>query len=77
LTDETPIISDKHICQKLRILTTTCLGVLHEDLAFRKSYLSWVPHSMTENHALCPVAFPEELLQVVRQAKETSLEHIY
>jgi hypothetical protein len=33
-------------------------------------------HSMNENETQCRVRFSEELLQVVRQAKETKIEHL-
>jgi hypothetical protein len=39
LIDESPFLSSKRICQKLRIPKTTCLRVLHEELGFRKCYL--------------------------------------
>jgi hypothetical protein len=62
--------------QRLRIPKTSCLRVLHEDLGFSKSYLRWVPHSMTGNEAQCQITFSEELLEVVRHAKETNFEHL-
>jgi hypothetical protein len=46
------------------------------DLGFRKCHLGWVPYSMTQNQAQCRVTFSEELLQVVRRAKETNFEHL-
>jgi hypothetical protein len=72
LTDETSFISFKRTCQTLRIPKTTCLRVSHEDLGFRKCYLRWFPHSMRENEAQCWFTFSEELVQVVRHAKETT-----
>jgi hypothetical protein len=76
LIDECPFISCKRMCQKLRIPKTTCLRGLHEDLGFRKCYLRWVPDSTTGNEAQCRVTFSEELLEVVRHAKETYFEHL-
>jgi hypothetical protein len=64
------------MCQKLRIPKTACQRLLHEDLGFRKSYFWSVPHLMRENEAQCRIAFSEELMQVVRDAKETNLEHL-
>jgi hypothetical protein len=49
MIDETPFISCKRMCQKLRIPKTTYLCVLQEDLWFRKCYLRWVPHSIASN----------------------------
>jgi hypothetical protein len=63
LVDQTFFISCKCMCQKLRIAKTTCLRVLYEDLGFRKSYLRWIPHSMTENEALCRATFSQELFR--------------
>jgi hypothetical protein len=77
LIDEAPFISCERMCQKLRIPKTTCVPVLHEDLGFRKRYLRWVPHSITENEAQRRVTFFEELFQVVRHAKETNFEHLF
>jgi hypothetical protein len=76
LTDETPFTACKRMCQKLRIPKTVCLCVLHDDLGFRKCYLRWVAHSMTETETQCRVAFSEELLQVVRHAKKINFEHL-
>jgi hypothetical protein len=50
--------------------------VLHEDLGFRKCYLRWVPHLMMENEASCRFTFSEDLLQVMRHAKETNFKHL-
>jgi hypothetical protein len=69
-------MSWKRLCQKLRILKTTCLRVLHDNFEFRKYYLKWVPHAMTENETQCLVTCSEELLQVVRHAKEANFEHL-
>jgi hypothetical protein len=74
LIDESPFISCKRMCQKPQIPKTTCLRVLHEDLGFRKCYLRWVSDSMTRNEAQSRVTFTEELLEVVRHAKETNFE---
>jgi hypothetical protein len=74
--DETPFISCKHTCQKLRIPKTICLRILREDLGFRKYYLRWIPHSMTEIEIQCRVISSEELLQVARHAQETKVEHL-
>jgi hypothetical protein len=70
-----PFNSCKRMCQKLRIPTTTCLHILHEDLGFRKCDLRWVPHLMAENEAQCRATFSEDLLQPVCHAKETDFEH--
>jgi hypothetical protein len=53
-------------------LKTTYLRVLHEILGFRKWSLRCVLHVMTENDAPCRIIFAEELLQVVRHARETN-----
>jgi hypothetical protein len=76
LIDETSFISWKRMWQKLRILKTTCLRVLHDNFEFRKYYLKCVLHAMTENEAQCLVTCSEELLQVVRHAKEANFEHL-
>jgi hypothetical protein len=39
LIGETPFISYRSMCQKLRVPKTTCLRILHKDLVFRKCYL--------------------------------------
>jgi hypothetical protein len=75
LTAESPLISCKRTCQKLRIAKTTCLGVLHESLSSRKCYSRRAPHVMTENEAQCRTVFAEELLQVVRHTKETNCDN--
>jgi hypothetical protein len=61
LVDEAPFISCKGMCQKLLLPKATCLRVLQEVLGFRKYYLGWVPHSMTENEAQCQVTFLRNL----------------
>jgi hypothetical protein len=71
-----PPYRGKGMCQKLQIAKTTCLRVLHEDIGFRKCYLRWVPHVMTENEAPCRTVFAEELLQVVRHARETNFHNL-
>jgi hypothetical protein len=76
LIDEGPFIACKRMYQKRMIPKTTCLRVLHEDLGFRKRYLRCDPHSMTWSEAQCWVTFFEELLEVVRHAKETNFEHL-
>jgi hypothetical protein len=42
----------------------------------QKSYFRWILHSMTENKVQCRLTFSEELLQVVRHAKETNIGHL-
>jgi hypothetical protein len=64
------------MCWKLQIPKTTCPRVLHDDLGFRKSYIRWLPHSLTENEAQGRVIFSKELLQVLCHAKETNFEHL-
>jgi hypothetical protein len=76
LIDNTPFISRKRMRQKLWIPMTICLWVLYEDIGFRKCYLKWVPHSITENEGQGRVIFSKKVLQVVRHAKETNFEHL-
>jgi hypothetical protein len=67
-----PFITYKSIYQKFRFAKATCLRVLHERRSFRRCYFRWAPHSMTQNEAQCRIAFSEEPLRVVQDARETS-----
>jgi hypothetical protein len=66
----------KGMCQKLCIVKTTCMRVMHERLWFRKYSFCWVPHPMTEKEALCRIAFSEELLRVVRHARKRCIKYL-
>jgi hypothetical protein len=71
-----PFISGMRMCQKLQITKTTCLGVRHENLGFRKCCLRWFLCSITENQAECRVGFPEVFLQVVPHVRETNFNNL-
>jgi hypothetical protein len=76
LLEETPFISCKRMCSKLRIAKTTCLRVLHDQLGFRKCYFRWIPHALSENQVQCRITFSEELLQVLHHARETNFDNL-
>jgi hypothetical protein len=76
LIKESPLILCKCMCQKLWIAKTTCPRVMHENIEFRRCYLQWTPHSMTENEAQCRITFSEERFQVVRHARETNFNNL-
>jgi hypothetical protein len=75
LIETSPFLLCKPMCQKLRMAKKTCLHVLHKSLGFRKCYVRWVPHLMTENEAQSRMVFAEELLQVMRHARETNCDN--
>jgi hypothetical protein len=54
----------------------TCLGVLDEHVGFNTGSFQWVPHLMTVNEAQRWIAFSEELVQVWRHARETSIDNL-
>jgi hypothetical protein len=64
------------MCLKRRIAKTACVRVLNEHLGLRKCYFRWVLHSITENQAQCRITFSEELLRVVRYARETNVDKL-
>jgi hypothetical protein len=70
LTDETPLISSKRMCQKLH-------ARFAREFRFRKCYWRWLPHLMMDNEVSYRVTFSEELLQVAHHAKETNFEHLF
>jgi hypothetical protein len=64
------------MCPKGRIAKRTCLRAVHEHLGFIKGYFQWARHSMTENDTQCRITFSEELLQVMRNAREMSINNL-
>jgi hypothetical protein len=76
LLEETPFVSCKRMCRKLRIAKTTYLRVLHEQPGLRKCYFQWVPHSVTDNEGRYRITFSEKLLQVLRHGRETNFDSL-
>jgi hypothetical protein len=63
-------------CEKFCIAKATCLPVLTEHFGSRKEYFWCVTHLVTHNEAHCRITFCEGFLQVMRHARETSIDNL-
>jgi hypothetical protein len=71
-----PFISCNVLCRKLKIGTTTCLRVLHNDFHLEKLNLRYVPHSLEADQKWLRVELSPELLPILEQDKQYEFEHI-
>jgi hypothetical protein len=71
--EQSPCITCKCMCKKLRIAKTTCLRVLHEHCWFRNLYFRLVSHSMTEKQAQRHDTFAEKQ---ALSSRETSCDKL-
>jgi histone-lysine N-methyltransferase SETMAR len=76
LLQETPFISCKCMCCRLKISKTTCLRVLHEDLGMQKFHCRWVPHELLVEQRNDRLVASEHMLEILESLNGTDFSTI-
>jgi transposase len=76
LLHQSPFISCKALCRKLKIGTETCLRELHGNLHREKFNLSYVQHSLEVDQTRSWVELSREPLQILEQDQQCEFEHM-
>jgi transposase len=73
---EKPFASCKVLCRHFRIAETTCLRILHDNLAMKKFNLRWVPHVLTGGQKAERVTLSHEILAVLESDRRNSFRKV-
>ena len=73
---EKPFASCKALCLQFRIVKTTCLRILHDNLGMKKFNLRWVPHALNSNQKAERVTLSHEILAVLESNRRNSFRSV-
>jgi histone-lysine N-methyltransferase SETMAR len=76
MLNEKPFTSCTVLCRHFRIVKTTCLWILHDELQWQKFHLRWVPHALSSNQKSERVTYSSLLLEVLEEAQRTGVERV-